>query len=119
MKPINIPQDIEPADGGEYESAMADGNLVEAAEVSQRASILKALQVTTGKTSDHYVQLHDAAAEPEDGAVPKKVWLMPAKATFETQIETPCASGIWIVSSSTLATLTKDGNNLFINARYL
>jgi len=74
------------------------------------------------KTSDQYLQLHDAASVPADSAVPLAVIAIPAESTFSIDCQMagiPFSTGIVWCNSSTAPTKTIGSADVFLTALYL
>lgn len=73
-------------------------------------------------TSAQFIQLHDAASLPADGAVPKVVLLVQPSSSFAIDFGSrgrPFATGIVICNSSTGPTKTIGSANCWFDAQYL
>jgi len=74
------------------------------------------------KTSDQYLQLHNATSVPADTAVPLAVIAIPAESTFSIDCQTvgiPFSTGIVWCNSSTAPTKTIGSADVFLTALYL
>ena len=74
------------------------------------------------KTSDQYLQLHDATSVPADSEVPVAVIAIPAESTFSIDCQMagiPFSTGIVWCNSSTGPTKTIGSADVFLTALYL
>jgi hypothetical protein len=73
----------------------------------------------SNKASKQFIQLHDAAALPADGAVPIGVFAVPAQQNFSIDVQLanfPFSTGIVICNSSTADTKTIGAADCFFTA---
>jgi len=73
------------------------------------------------KTSKQFIQLHDSATLPADGAVPKIIWSVPASSNFFlefAEIGRKCDNGITLCNSSTGNTKTIGSADCWFNVQY-
>lgn len=71
--------------------------------------------------SEQYIQFHDAAALPNDGAVPEVVFKVAANSSFSldyADIGRNFKAGIVVCNSSTQATKTIGSANCFFDVQY-
>lgn len=84
---------------------------------------LFSLIVTNTKSSDQYIQLHDAAALPADAVVPGVPFLIPANSTvcldYSDNGGRYFYNGIVVCNSSTVATKTIGSADCFFCAEVL
>lgn len=69
-----------------------------------------------------FIQIHDAAAQPSDTAVPLMVFAVAATANLAIDFGVhglQCVNGIVISNSSTGPTLTNGANDCFISAQFI
>jgi hypothetical protein len=71
-------------------------------------------------TTAQYIQIHNAASAPSDGAVPELPFPVEANKPFSFWLPTPhpCATGIYLCNSTSGATKTLGGNDTWITAWY-
>jgi hypothetical protein len=74
--------------------------------------------VLNTNASAQFIQIHDAAALPGNGAAPKLVDTVPASSSKIISFEVDCATGILVANSSTAAALTVGANDCFFVVRF-
>jgi hypothetical protein len=100
-----------------YKSDAAEASKV----VKNSAGTLRGFTVFNDSASAQFVQVHDAAAVPAEGAVPMIIIPVPSKKTvaFDAGIfGLPMTSGIVLCNSSTGATKTLGAANCIFTVKY-
>lgn len=107
---------VEGAASNATTSALAASLVVKAS-----AGVLLGFQGVNTSGSAQYIQVHDAASLPANGAVPKLVITVPAGENFSLDLSRGrvFTNGIVICNSSTAATKTIGSANCWIDAQYL
>jgi len=97
-------------------SAAAAASLV----VKPVAAVVTHLAGYSARGSAQFIQLHDAAALPSNGAVPLAVVTVAASANFQIPLPMAgmeCITGVVVCNSSTYATLTIGSADCFFTAQ--
>jgi hypothetical protein len=90
--------------------------------VKASSGVLMGMSVTNNNNAAQYIQIHDAAALPTDGAVPALSLTVPATTSFGIDFGTTGRSfvnGIVVCNSSTFATKTIGSANCWFDVQYL
>lgn len=107
---------------GSFKNANSQGLVKDMQAYADRAFLLD-VSAYNATDTDLYLQVHDSAATPDDGAVPKYVRLLEARAcrglTFGFKPGGLFESGLYICVSTTDATKTLAGvNSAIIDANF-
>ena len=102
------------------ESVANSGALVASLVASANPSRLYSVTGYNSAVTDQYIQVHDAASLPANGAVPKLTLVAYAGTPFSFDFTTGriCATGIVICNSSTAATKTIGSADCLIDCEY-
>ncbi|KKL44593.1 hypothetical protein LCGC14_2364130 [marine sediment metagenome] len=89
--------------------------------VKAKAGTLYGLTGDNNKSSEQFIQIHDAAALPANGAVPKIVFRVPATKSFSLDYNKgrEFQIGIVICNSSTAATKTIGSADCWFDVQYI
>jgi len=68
--------------------------------------------------ADQWVQIHNSASAPADGAVPIYTFRVVALQNFSFTIPVPCSAGIYICNSTTGPIKTLGAANCFFSIQY-
>jgi hypothetical protein len=89
-----------------------------ARQVKLSAGILQNIMVYNSLAADQWVQIHNSASAPAEGASPIYTFRVAASANFMFTIPVPCSAGIYVCNSSTGPTKTLGAANCFFSIQY-
>lgn len=112
-----VPLRVSAAGRQNRDGSVANSAALEASRVLKAApGTLVAVIGYNGKASAQFIQLHDAAAVPADGAAPVAAFTVPAASNFSLDIPIAFGTGIVVCNSSTAATKTIGAADCFFTA---